>query len=257
MLLKDLKTNTEDPRLDFIPYKDERSKDYKAVNLLKPHTASPKALELRYSKYYVGEWFNQRAEGSCVGHALAHGLVSSPNRIKKYNGTKIGERFALELYWDAQRIDPWPGGSFPGANPRYEGTTLLAGLKTLKKNYNLINEYRWAFGEEELALSVSHIGPAIVGIPWYDSFYEPDPVTNYISLKGRDGRMSKRVGGHAIVVAGIDPNEQRGERGSARGGTYFLWNSWGRDYGINGWCKITREDMAVLLAEDGEAALIF
>lgn len=227
-------SEVQDPRLDFLPEKDERSRLYKAVDVIEKPS-------LRYRDWYPGIWLNQQAEGACVAFALSHELASSPVRYT----AGIDDAFAFEVYHEAQHIDSWPGCSrglqcdIEPARDKYEGTSVLAGTKALA-NRGIISEYRWAFGEEELALAVASLGPAVIGVPWYNSMYTPDE-RNFIRP---DGQM---VGGHAIVVAGIDPYA----------GHYKLWNSWGKDYGINGWCKITRDDMATLLSQNGEAVIPF
>lgn len=235
MLLKDGITETDDTRLAFIPNKDERSRLYKAVDAIEDDTP-----ELVYRDWFPNIWLNQQAEGSCVGHSLAQELATSPVRYTE----GIDDPFAFELYHEAQHRDPWPGchkGLQCPVEPSrqaYEGTSLLAGLQILSER-GKIKEYRWAFGEEDLALSVGNLGPAVIGVPWYESMYHPHPETNYIAPSGR------KVGGHAIVVAGFDPYREH----------YKLWNSWGKDYGINGWAYLSRSDMTKLLADNGEAAI--
>jgi len=220
---------TEDPRLDFIPYKDERSRNFAAVEAIA--WARPK-----FRNYFVRRWLDQGQEGACVGYAFSHELVSTPLRIS--NWRTLDDEFARErVYWEAQKIDPWEGGAYPGAKPFYEGTSILAGVKTIKK-MGFIDEYRWAFGEEDLALAVGHLGPAVIGVNWYEGMFAPDR-NNYIEPTGR------LQGGHAILVCGVNP----------RTGYYRLWNSWGKSWGRNGWCYITREDMDKLLKEDGEACI--
>ena len=67
-------------------------------------------------------WFhyNQRQEGACVGYATSRAATLFNRRI--YDGRS--------LYLAAQRRDPWPGSSVE--EPRYEGTSVLAGLDTLR-----------------------------------------------------------------------------------------------------------------------------
>lgn len=228
--LKDGST-TEDPRLDLIFQKDEKSRNYAAVDLLTTDQRRP-----RYRTYSVNKWLDQGTEGACVGAAFAHELCSTPLRVAKWK--EITMEWAVEsIYWEAQKIDPWPGGAYPGANPHYEGTSMLAGLKIVKQ-MGYIEEYRWAFGEQDLALAVSHLGPAVIGVNWYMDMYSPNK-NFYITPTGR------HVGGHAIVVNSINPKM----------GYYRLWNSWGQSWGRNGWCYISRGHMAELLAQSGEAVI--
>jgi hypothetical protein len=67
-------------------------------------------------------FYDQGQEGACVGFAESR-MMSLLNR-HRYD--------AKWLYWEAQRTDPWPGGSYPGADPQYEGTDVRAGLEILR-----------------------------------------------------------------------------------------------------------------------------
>jgi hypothetical protein len=85
----------------------------------------------------------------------------------------IDNRFAREeIYWRAQREDQWDGGSYPGAKPFYEGTSVVAGGEVCRE-LDLITEYRWANTIDDLVLAVGCHGPAVIGIEWRDSMYEP------------------------------------------------------------------------------------
>lgn len=70
-------------------------------------------------------YYNQRLEGRCVEFATLRSL-SLMNR-KRYDITSRWH------YWMAQREDEWAGGSYPGAVPSYEGTSVRAGLEVLRK----------------------------------------------------------------------------------------------------------------------------
>ncbi len=177
---------------------------------------------------------NQGVEGACVGFGITNELRFNPVPIPKLDAT-----FAREsIYWRAQEIDPWNGGSYPGANPRYEGTSVLAGIKTAAK-LGYYSEYRWAFSEQDLALAVSHQGPAVIGVPWYAGMMRP----------GTDGyiRATGAVqGGHCCLVIGVAASENY----------YTIYNSWGATWGSNGRAKVSRADMTKLLAERGEACIV-
>ena len=68
---------------------------------------------------------DQGQEGACTGFAVAHELIAQPSVVRK----GINAKFAREkLYWEAQKIDPFPGGDYPGAEPNMEGSTVLSAI---------------------------------------------------------------------------------------------------------------------------------
>jgi C1A family cysteine protease len=168
-----------------------------------------------------------------VGFSCAHELIAKPKPVKG-----ITAKFAREqVYWEAQKLDDWEGGSYPGASPKYEGTSTLCGVKALQK-LGYIKEYRWSFSLEDLILAVGHIGPAILGLNWYEGMFEPHSC-GYLHVTG------KLSGGHAILCRGVNVKE----------GYFLLHNSWGKDWGDNGTAKVSFEEMRRLLKEEGEAVV--
>lgn len=69
-------------------------------------------------------YYNQGLEGRCVEFSTLR-LLTLANR-KRYD---ITSRFH---YWQAQKADEWEGGSYPGASPVMEGTSVRAGLEVLR-----------------------------------------------------------------------------------------------------------------------------
>ena len=196
-------------------------------------------------KPFCGFVFNLHVEGdesyvaeglgvhNCVGFSMAHELVARPVCIPGLDAAFAKQ----QVYWEAQKIDPWAGGSYPGADPQYEGTSVLAGIKILRK-LGYIDEYRWAFGLEDLALAVGYCGPAILGIPWYSGMSTVMPC-GHIHVTGQV------VGGHAILCKGV----------SAKRRTFTLHNSWGASWGNGGDALISWDEMDQLLHEQGEAVI--
>src|SRR5687767_6560054 len=122
-----------DVRLARIRQFDDRSKQYPVRELVK-------ARAPRSYTWPCLQHLDQGQEGACVGFSVAHELIAKPVSVKG-----ITAKFATEaIYWEAQRNDPWEGGSYPGAKPIYEGTSVLAGVKVVHK-LGHIKEYRWAF----------------------------------------------------------------------------------------------------------------
>lgn len=209
----------EDPRLDRIPEFDERSRQYPIRSLVE-------ALPLRsYTWNSMGVVLDQGVEGACVGFSIAHELAAMPVPIANVN-----EVLARRIYSRAKQLDEWPGEA-------YSGTSVLAGMKAAVE-MGYFGEYRWAFGEADLALAIGYKGPAVLGIPWYEGMMHPD-AAGYLRPTGT------LVGGHAIMCHSISITRDR----------YAVHNSWGKDWGINGNAYIKRADMRALLAKQGEACI--
>jgi hypothetical protein len=215
-----------DKRLARLVHFDKRSRKFpirKTIAAKKPRSYS----------WSCGKHLNQGSEGACVGFSCTHELVARPSVVKS-----VTEKFAREqVYWEAQKIDPWEGGSYPGAKPRYEGTAVLAGVKILQQ-LGYIKEYRWAFGLDDLVMAVGYKGPAILGLNWYESMFEPH-TCGYLHVSG------EVAGGHAILCKAVNVPER-----------YFvLHNSWGPAWGRDGDARISWDEMDRLLHEEGEAVV--
>ena len=169
---------------------------------------------------------DQGSTSSCVGHAWAHEVAARPAV------DSVDSALAMRLYHRAQQLDPWPG-----AEPDYYGTSILAGAKATQEE-GRIGEYRWAFGLLDLILAVGYRGPAVVGVNWYEGMFFPDR-DSVISPTGR------LAGGHAILVNGVSVTKD----------LFRIHNSWGSNWGTGGDAFITFDDMDRLLHEDGEACI--
>jgi len=216
-----------DPRLARIPFFDVRSLGYAIADLF------DKDEPLRSYTWKCRQVLNQGSEGACVGFSMAHELIAQPKVIEG-----IDDTFALErIYWEAQKIDKWDGGAYPGAEPKMDGSSVLAGIKVLKA-LGYIDEYRWAFSIHDLAMAVGHMGPAILGIPWYEGMFDVWPC-RHIHV---DGQVA---GGHAILCNGVNVKRK----------TFRLHNSWGSAWGNGGDCLVSWDEMDRLLHEQGEAVI--
>ncbi len=211
---------SEDPRLDRVPQFDERSRAYAAVD--HPLVAGRAPRSYTWS---VGAWLDQGQEGACVGFGVTHEAVARPAVVRD-----VSDDIARQVYRRAQQIDEWPGEA-------YSGTSVLAGIKAGRER-GWYSEFRWAFGEDDLALTVGRLGPAVLGVPWYEGMYKPDEF-GFLVPRGRV------MGGHAILCYGL----------SLKGDYYKLHNSWGRTWGRDGMALISREHMRLLLSQQGEACI--
>lgn len=221
IVLKD-GTTTEDPRLDRLVEFDERSREYPIRTLV-----AGKAP--RSYTWSLPVYLDQGQEGACVGFSWSHELAARPAPV-----AGITNETARQTYFQAQNLDSWPGGAYPGASPFYEGTSVLAGAKAVMAQ-GKIKEYRWAFTTENALLAIGHQGPGILGCWWYEGMSNPDE-------KGFIRPTGRRLGGHAIVVRGV----------SVKNKTVRLSNSWGTNWGVGGDCFMTWDDFDKILKDDGE-----
>jgi hypothetical protein len=235
----------EDARLDRIPFFDPRSRGYAVAEKLR-------AMPLRGKTwYYAGAPFKSRQntdqgrEGACVGFGWTNELIASP-RAWKWNDHAAANRFARKVYHEAQKIDYWPGGSYEGASPVYEGSSVLAGAQVMQRD-GYIEEYRWAFSIEEVCQAVAQLGPAVVGTDW-TSDMEPRPSG---LLEGSSGSAQ---GGHCYLLRGLILKPRiKGE--SKVGPVFVLTNSWGDDWGNGGDAYIKVEDFERLMKQQGEVCI--
>ena len=171
---------------------------------------------------------DQGTEGACVGFAVAAELAAKP---KEVGG--VTNAFARMLYREAQKLDEWPGES-------YEGSSVLGGVKAAQARGHL-SEYRWAFGIDDLAVAVSRMGPAILGINWYQGMYQTfsNRGQPWVAVEGRI------VGGHAILAVGYSTTMK----------AFRLQNSWGSNWGHYGRAWIDHDALGFLLEAEGEACI--
>lgn len=213
-----LTPRTFDRRVDF----DSRSRLYPIRTLLAAPYASPWP---RSYTWRCGTVLDQGREGACVGFGWAHELAARPVVVPGVTANS-----AQAIYRHAQRIDVWEGED-------YEGTSVLAGAKAVQAG-GYMDEYRWAFGLDDLRLAVGSHGPAVIGVNWYAGMFDTDSA-GYVRVTG------DVVGGHCVVVHGV----------SQRTGRFRIRNSWGPDWGVNGEAWVSFDDMARLLGENGEAVI--
>jgi hypothetical protein len=221
-----------DRRLDRIAAFDRRSLEFPVRGAL-----NDEQQELVTKTWSVPEntpVLDQGREGACVGFGVTHELLYYPVAVRGLDATFAREK----IYWVAQEADPWPGGSYPEASPRYEGTSVMYGVKAAA-DLGYYKEYRWATSEKEMALGVGYLGPAIIGVDWYEGMFKPNK-DGYIRPSG------EKMGGHCCLITGIN----------VRSGYYTLHNSWGPSWGHNGNAKISRKDMAKLIADNGEVCIV-
>lgn len=222
--------DSSDPRLGRQVNHDSRSLVYK-VQAADPSTLTsirhPRSIPI----------LDQGSLGSCTGNAgtgnlgtgiyWAQGLtVLDPSDVNK------DEKFAVTLYSDATKIDPYRG-TYPPIDTGSDGLSIAKVLKSR----GLISGYTHATSLEAFLTALSQ-GPVIVGIEWHENMFNVDQ-TGHVSITG------KVVGGHEIVFDQLDIEHKR----------VWFSNSWGKSWGIGGRAYLTWDDMATLLAAEGDVTV--
>ena len=216
-----------DGRLGRIYQPDERNRMYGVASL--PQVAAKSKVPRSYT-WSCSTVLDQGDEGSCVGHGWAHELIARPVPV-----AGIDHAYAVKnIYWPAQQLDDLAGGSYPGARPFYEGTSVLAGAKAVQRAGKIAG-YFWAEDLDDMIVGVGYAGPAVIGINWYEGMLDTE--TN-----GRIRPTGQMLGGHCCLINGVNLRQQ----------IFKGVNSWGRSWGVDGGFVISFADMACLLAEDGE-----
>lgn len=197
---------------------DPRSRQYSAP-------MAPAIISVRHERNVP--IFNQGDLGSCTGNAAVGCISTQPF---EYHGD---EQEAVEVYSLATHLDRIRG-VYP---PDDTGSSGLAVMKALKEE-KLITGYAHAFGVDH-ALRALVLRPGITGITWRSGCDNPDP-DGIVQFAG-----SVR-GGHEIELVGIDAEKR------------LVWfaNSWGADWGKDGYFAMTFDDYGQALADHGDATFV-
>ena len=245
-------TTTQDRRLDRLVEFDERSRAF-------PVSATIPAQAIARSRSHpLGLHLDQGAEGACVEFGLCHEMAASPVRVAEAIVRAITREHAI--YYPAQRDDPWPGGSYPGASPVYEGTSVLSGLKRVVA-LGYATGYRWCFGLADVVMALGNKGPVVFGLVWMQGMASPD-ARGFITATGAS------LGGHCVLGKAIKVVWKRGTTAAMKreprwldyvdldASFVTLHQSWGTDHGDGGDVYLSLRDLGTLLGMQGEAAYL-
>jgi hypothetical protein len=224
-----------DIKLDWVGRFDPESKKYPVGPSIR------RSVRRRNKTWTIGPILNQGREGACVGFGWTAEALSTPIKVQLRHVAadvpREPNQFAQFIYKDAQKDDEWAGEN-------YEGTSVLAGAKAMKR-VGLLREYRWSFDINDIIDSVLAKGPVVFGSNWYDDMYDTE----------EDGVMQVSgdlVGGHCYAFVGyrVKPAQLNGEEDAL-----VVQNSWGTGWGNNGLGLMRVSDAARLLEEWGEACV--
>ena len=235
------------PKLDRIYEEDWRSLNFPITAKLETEERVPQS-----KTWSINAWLDQGSEGACVGFGFSHDLLAEPHVVTAYKEAPVDNVFARQkVYWEAQKIDEWNGGSYPGAAPRYEGSSVLAGVKVLV-SYGLYSGYHWGLNLQQVVLGIGYDGPAILGVKWMRGMQTPD-AQGFIRPTGTVD------GGHCILAYGVmilfktGTVDKTWENVDLDRSFIKMHNSWGKSWGIRGDCFMTLRDFETLLNDRGEA----
>lgn len=207
---------------------DPRSRDFPAEALLPDASKAPVTV---MHTQHVGP-FDQGQIGSCTANAALGLLVTEPF----WRGHSYAESDALSLYKLETLLD---NRQIPGSYPPDDtGSTGLWSMKALKVR-GLISSYHHAFSPRTV-LQLLELYPVSIGIPWYQSMFEPD-LQHMINVVPQSGI----AGGHQVVLVGQDAEQQ----------LVRVRNSWGTSWGDGGYAWLRWADLATLLHAGGDAVV--
>ncbi len=197
----------------------------------------------------LSQFLDQGPDGACVGMGFTHELTARPVPV-----TGTSYHTAMNLYWDIQRVDPWQGGSYEGADPFYEGTSVLSGAKVLQDR-GFYQSYNWGLTMREVANGVGYLGPCVLGLNWYQGMFNPD-AGGFLRPTGA------LAGGHCILAIGVKIVwkswynrfvSKTWDNVDMDKSYLLLHNSWGPSWGLSGRAKLSLTDFDHLLNDEGDA----
>ena len=241
---------TSDPRLDRVKQFDVKSRGYRIREYLDENVPvrSP-----RSRGWSPGPGLDQGWEGACVGFGGTHRRQGLPVRVP---GLTTAD--ARGLYHLAQQLDEWEGGSYPGASPVYEGTSILAGMKAGQK-LGWWGEYRWIGAGsqtpiEDVVDTLGYVGGIIFGLDWLEGMMSPRP-SGLLEVQG------SVVGGHAVYACAVWLRGRLKGEGTKPMELVVFQQSWGPEHGAPGYGQpggfvfIKLVDLEMLLGRQGEGAV--
>lgn len=221
-----------DPRLGRHVNHDSRSLAYQVA-------AAPLSSlkSIRHQRYIPT--LDQLRLGSCTGNAgtgcLGTGVfwpTIQPLNILSDTDALADETYAVNLYSDATKTDPYPG-DYP---PTDTGSDGLSIAKVLVQR-GLIAGYLHATSLEAFLTALA-VQPVISGTEWLSGMFTP----------AADGRLrvtGSVEGGHEYVYDELDVENQR----------VWMHNSWNDSWGIGGRAYFTWGDVETLLAAEGDVTV--
>lgn len=175
--------------------------------------------------------------GACVGFTdldIANTAKFYRSRLRAWGSNRYeDDEKGYGFYRAATRIDEWFDEQW---EPDDTGSSVLAGAKALQQA-NLIESYTWAWWMDGFLAALQR-QPVMLGTLWTDGMFDPDST----GLVRPTGDLS---GGHAYMAFGW----------SYRSRKVKCRNHWTEDWGDDGDFYIGFDDMAWLIAQQGEVLI--
>lgn len=178
---------------------------------------------------------NQGYIGSCTGYAGTKTVSADAYWAAGKTALQDADHgaYAVGLYSDATKLDPWPGEYVPDDT----GSDGLSIAKVLKAR-GLIAGYQHATSLEACLTSLAE-RPVMIGSSWLERMYDVDS-------DGKVNVSGEPVGGHEYVLDELDVENRR----------VWLTNSWGLEYGQEGRAWMLWGDLGRLLADYGDCTIL-
>jgi hypothetical protein len=172
--------------------------------------------------------------GSCTGNAATGHLGSGAFFATLPTSFHGDENQAKTLYSKATALDSY-AGTYPPTDTGSDGLSVAKAAQA----FGFISGYRHTFAFADFMAAVQQ-QPVIVGVNWYEGFYDPD-ANGVINLAAGD----QVAGGHEFVVRGYDADKAQ----------LLADNSWGPGWAVAGSFRIPTAVMTRLLSEDGDCTM--
>jgi hypothetical protein len=216
---------------------DERSRDHRAAK-------APKRVGYKDTMHTRRvPAFNQGNTSSCTFQAGAGVVLTSPFRQDltraEYRACR-NPQYRLDGYKLATTLD-----EFEGEEPQVEGSSGNGAMKAMRQ-LELITGWKWAFGYDEMVRALM-LGSVAVGVNYYDSMDNP---------RKSDGRVFITPGAY---IRGGHEMQVKGFKVVGRGPlelVFRLPQSWGPDFGDNGYIEMDGRTMDRLLQEQGDVVTV-
>jgi len=223
--------DAQDPRLGRHVVHDSRSLRYRFHSQQNPMMLASVRHQIHVPI------LDQGMVGSCTGHAgtavLGHEKYWRAASAVLQPDAGYCHNYAVGLYSDATKLDPWPGEYLPtdtGSDGLSIAKVLLArGLISGYQHATNLNATLNALAEQ----------PVMIGTSWLSGMFDP----------ASDGRLhvtGTNEGGHEYVLDELDVPRQR----------VWMRNSWNTSWGVQGRAWMSWADLSKLLADYGDVTVL-